>query len=397
MVALVMLHLYPIPPRFYPINSVFYLSIPDGYFCTMATQFVQSYLDGAQYVPTSSVSSIKATTDKSRVLVSMSCEDGLNGDIETIISTYLYSFDGIVELSEVGALVESYFRTRNKIAGSITVTFDDVSMDIHFLYSEYILPEAFDPEQSFFVATMTQRVHLNSVIAIAAVSRGSRTPFIIKAVGHSSADGSLALVQKSVFKSFNEEYTVYFGVSEIVKWATSPDVETQAVCLRDVLYFSVEYAGIQKLCFVVPGDACLSFFFRNRFNVKEVIDVVGVVATKPKSACSIAIVGGTSIQYDRELSRSYQVQVEAIPSDEIALFEQFVTSNSVTMSIDGTEYDIIITDHTLEESTDDGQLTTIKFDWQFADKRPRLFDSLIDGILPPRRNIFDNSYSKEYE
>lgn len=317
--------------------------------------------------------------------------------METFFSTSLYAFGNEVELADVGSLVEEYFRKRNKMADMITIVFDGISMDVHFLYCEYNMPDAFDPSNTFFLASMVQRVHQDSIVSIAAYNHGSATPFVIKAVGHKTTDDTLAVVQKSEPKGFNQEGIAYFGVYEIIKWALNMSDDEVGEDLRDVLYFSIEYAGIQKMCYIVPAPAYLTFSFRNIFNVEEFLDVVGVVTTKTDVSRDIAVCNGSSKHYDRYINRTYQVETEALTSDEVAMFEQFIASHCVRMYLEGNDYDIIITDHTCEPNSSDETLSTIKFTWRFAEQRPRIFDSLVNGILPSRRRIFDETFSPEYE
>lgn len=363
----------------------------------MATQFINSYLDGAQYVPTYSVSSIRASTEKERIDVSLVCENGADGEIETLFSTSLYSFGNVVELSDVGSLVEEYFRKRNKVADIISIVFDSISIDVHFLYCEYALPDTFDPQNSFFIASHVQRVHQDSTIAISAVNHGSATPFVIKAVGHRISDNNLAVTEKSVQRGLNREDTAYFSVYEIIRWALNKTDDDAGENLRDVLYFSIEYFGIQKMCYIVPAAAYLTFSFRNIFNAKEFLDVVGVVTAKTDVSREIAVCNGSPKQYDRYVNRTYQVETEPLPPDEVAIFEQFIASHHVCLYLEGNDFDIIIDDHTCEPSSADDALTTIKFTWRFAEQRPRIFDSIVNGIMPTRRKIFDETFSPEYE
>lgn len=329
--------------------------------------------------------------------MSLVCENGVEGEIETFFSTSLYSFDNIVELSDVGSLVEEYFRARNKVADIISIVFDSISIDVHFLYCEYALPDAFDPQKSFFIASHVQRVHQDSTIAISAVNHGSAIPFVIKAVGHRISDNNLAVAEKSVQRALNREDTAYFSVYEIVRWALNKTDDEAGEDLRDVLYFSIEYYGIQKMCYIVPAAAYLTFSFRNIFNVEEYLDVVGVVTAKTDVSREIAVCNGSSKQYDRYVNRTYQVETEPLTPDEVAIFEQFIASHHVCMYLEGNDFDIIIDEHTCEPSSADDALTTIKFTWRFAEQRPRIFDSIVNGIMPTRRKIFDETFSPEYE
>lgn len=346
---------------------------------------------------TSLMTNVRATTDKNKIEVSLSCESGAGGDIETFYSTTLYAFDNVVELSDVGTLIEEYFRLRHKVAAMITICFDNVSMDVHFLYCEYAMPEWFDVSNTFFLASMAQRVHQDSTITIAAYNHGLANDFIIKAVGQHTYDDDLGVVTRRVQRSLNNESSTYFSVAEIIKWALNMSDEEAGDELRDVKYFSIEYAGVQKMFFIVPAPAYLTFSFRNIFNVEEFIDVVGEITTKTEVSRDTAVCNGRSKQYDRNVSRTYDVQTEPLTSEEIAVFEQFLASHEVLMYLEGTDWDVIITDHTCEPSSADDKLTTVKFTWRFADKRPRLFDSAFNGIMPTRRSIFSDQFSPEYE
>lgn len=359
----------------------------------MATEILNSQLDGARYVLTSVVSCIRASTDQSRIDVSLSCADGPDGVEVTFFSTSLFAFDNMVELTDVGLLVEEYFRVNNKISGSVCIRFDDVSVTTHFLYCEYAMPAAFDPTKTFFISAMTQRVHQDSVITIATADRGAGHPFLFKVVGHAAADDRLAVYEKSVTQPFGEGGAVRFAVADIIGWALGD----AGAPLRDVLYFSIEYCGIQKMCYLVPAPAYLTFIFRNAFNVPEYLDVVGLMTTKTEVSREVAVCKGVSRQYDRNVERTYKVRTEPLTTDEVRAFEQFLASYRVALCLDGDTRDVIVTEHTCEPDSDDDSLTVVEFTWRFADRRPRVFESLMDGVMPTRRRIFDDTFSPEYE
>lgn len=363
----------------------------------MATVFKYPLLENRSYIPTSSVSSLQASTDKDCVDVTLSCENGLNGDIEEFFSARLYAFNNTVELTDFGSLIEEYFRKQDKVADTVTVKFDNASIDAHFLYCEWIQPTSFDPFSCLFVASHVQRVHQDSIISMAAVDRGAATPFVIKAAGHRASDDALVVVSKSEFRSFNQAATIYFHVYDILRWALNMTDAEVGEDLRDVLYFSIEYGGIQKMCYIVPAPAYLTLSFRNIFNVQEFLDVVGILTSKTEVDRDTAVCSGISRHYNRSVSRSYSLQSEPLTQDELASFEQLIASHHVSLRIDDDDFDILITDHTCEPSSDNESLTSVKFSWQFSDRRPRMFDTAFNGILPQRRRVFDDTFSLAYE
>lgn len=363
----------------------------------MATQFDSTALEGMQYNLTSNVSEISASTDKARIDVSLSCENGLGGEPETFYATSLYAYNGRVQLDDVGALVEEYFRMRDKVADTITIAFDDVSMDVHFLYCEYSMPPTFMAERNLFLAATAQRVHQDSIVAVATVNHGSEYPFVVKAVGHLADSDELAVVQRSFDKTFNASGAVYFRVAEILQWALGKTEVAVDADLRDVMYFSIEYFGLQKMCYIVPATAYLTFSFHNIYNVEEYIDVAGIMTAKTEVSRDVAVCKGVSKQYDRSVERTYEILTEPLTSDEVLIFEQFLTSHTVSLSLGYYHLPVIITDHTCDPSSSDEALTTIKFTWRFADYRPHGFRSRFDGVMPVRSRVFDDTFSPEYD
>lgn len=361
----------------------------------MATEIITS-LDSA-YNLTSAVYVIKARTDKDKVSVHLDCENGANGDIETFYSTTLYAFNGIVELVDVGSLIEEYFRLRHRVADMISIWIDDTSVDGVFLYCEYAVDPDFDPGTRLFLATNSQRVHHDSTVTFASSDHGSAFPFTIKAVGHREIDGKLAAVSFNLPVKLSNNSALFY-VSDIIRYAMNAGgIEMGDDALIDVLYFSIEYGNLQKLCYIVPAAAYLTFEFNNIFNVQEFIDIVGTMTTKTEVSRDTAVCGGKSVQYDRNVTRTFQVETEPVPSEEIPMFEQFLTSHTIYLNLSGEEYPVIITDHTSEPSNDDGTLTTFKFSWRFADRRPMIFNTLVNGIIPVRRNVFTDTFSPEYD
>lgn len=348
-------------------------------------------------VLTSAVDSISANTTDTSVEVRLICKNGADGTPDQLYENTLYSFDDRVELSGVGELVEEYFRRSGKVSDVINVAFGSLSVDIEFLYCEWNLPEAFDPWTAFYLASRSQRVYPDSVVTIAAADHGSATPFIIRAVGHNMADGAVSVVTKEETHTLNDKNTVYFQVKDIITAAHGAAPTIPAARLRDVMWFSIEYGGTQKMFYVVDAPAYLSFVFCNIFNVEETIDIVGTVTTKTEVDADTAVVGGRLKQYNREPKRVYEVQTAPVPAAEIPLFEQFLSSHSVVMTLEGNDYEVTIEDFTSEPSSSDESLTTFKFTWRFSDRRPRIFDTSVNGILHPDRGIFEKPFTPEYE
>lgn len=359
----------------------------------MATAFIQSSIFSKSYVLTSEANSIVATTDAAKLTVSLTC----SGD--TFFTVDLYAYDGKVELFDTGSIIEDYFIAHQMICESITVQFGTASKSLLFLYCENVMPESFDPAGILLLSSQARRVHKDSSFTVAALPVGPTTPFVIKAVGHDSS-GDIASVQFPISRNITDSTFTTFTVSEIIRMATGQALGTEEPVpdpVRDVMFFSVEHGGRQLMCYITPAPAYLTFRFRNIFNVPELVDVEGSMVTKSETSRQTAKCSGDIVQYDRRTDRTYQVTTGALPADEVESLTQLVSSHSVQLLADGAYHDIVIEEHTCEDSTEDDSLSVVKFTWRFKGRRPVRFNSALFGIQPTHRDIFSDEYSPEYE
>lgn len=360
----------------------------------MATQIIDKYIDHAEYVPTSSIDVVRISTTESKVRVSLYCEDGTGGDPETFFTAELYASGNEVRLTGVGAIIEEYFRRQGWAVGTVSIFAGADSIEFLALYCEDTQPTPFDYQNTFLLASKTQRVFDDSRITIAAADHpafnsGNSALCWVRGVGL-DADGHIVMGQLKAYLSLNNAQRSHVLLMKSYKdWLRGQGIV-------DLKYFGVEYGNVQKMFFVRPQGPHYEFSFRNRFNVEEFIYVVGEVTTKTEASRDIAVCAGKSLQYDRRVTRSYHVTTEALTPDEVALYEQFLTSYRVCIWLDGDDIDVLITDFTCEPSTSDGALTVMKFTWQFADGRPRDFRSGFDGVDDPRTGVFTDTFSSQY-
>lgn len=359
----------------------------------MATAFIQSSIFSSSYVLTSEARSIAATTDESKLSVSLSCSNVI------FFSVDLYAYDGKVELFDPGSIIEDYFIAHQMICESVIVQFGSASKSLRFLYCENVMPKPFDPAGILLLSSQARRVHRNSSFTVAALPDPSSSKFVFKAVGHNNL-GDIDSVQFSEGSNINNTIFTTLYVDLVMRKATGHASSTEIPIpnpLKDVMYFSVEHGGRQLMCYITPAPAYLTFLFRNIFNVPELVDVEGSMVTKSETSRQTAKCFGDIVQYDRRTDRTYQFTSGPLPADEVESLTQLVSSHSVQLYADGTYYDIVIEDHTCEDSTEDDSLSVVKFTWRFKGRRPVRFNSALFGIQPTHRDIFSDEYSPEYE
>lgn len=342
-------------------------------------------------VLTSALYSIKARTDNTKVRVEMIRDP--DGDCDSFYSTTLYPHDGVVELSDIGSLIEEQFRVAKCIWSMMEIRFDDVSVVFTAIYCEYELDPEFDYTKCFLCAAGNSIVHRNSAISLAHWNNGS-TDYRVQIVGIDT-DGNTASVERTFTRNANH-YHVAFTVNEIISFALNETGEEAGKDLVSVAYFAISYGPMQKAFYVMDHPFFLTFCFRNIFNACEYLDVVGVVSRKTAFDRETAVCSGRVRQYNQTVERSYEVQTGPLTADQINELEQLIGSRDIQLCAAGFDYDVIITDHTIEVDNDDESLSSIKFTFRFVGERPLLIADDMGALMPSRTHIFSHEFTAEF-
>lgn len=346
-------------------------------------------LDGT--LLTSQIYAVGAAVSKSKVSVQVTRDP--DGDADMFFTTTLYSYEGHVELAEIGALIEQRFRTKNRIYDTIRISIDGESADFTAIYCEYDLEADFDCKSAFLCAAGSSVVHRTSTVWLAHIPAGS-SQYRVQIVGHDT-NGTIKAVEK-IFTKSQYQNQVSFTVAEILDFAVKNTAHELDDPLADVSYFAISYGPMQKVCYLVPHPQYITFGYRNIFNAYETVDVVGTVTRKTAYDSSEAVSAGVTCQYDRTVLRTYDVQTGSLTADQVRELEQLIGSHAVELRGSQESYPVIITDHTVEIDNDDETLASIKFTFRFAGRRPRLVDDDMGALMPHTGAIFSKQFTPEF-
>lgn len=352
----------------------------------MATTFISRPAEDHPVI-TSQLYSVKARTDKSKVSVRVVRNP--DGQPDEFFSTTLYPFDGIVELAELGKLIEEQFRIKNRIYDTISVSIDDISTSFTAIYCEYDVSPEFDHASCFWTASATGIVHSDSAVSLSHWPDGSDL-YLVKVVGI-EPDGNIAMVERRFSRSSDAPW-VSFSVSEIIQFALAES----ATPLAKVSYFAISHGDIQKVFYIVDDPAYLLFRFRNIFNAPEYLDVVGTVKRKTVADRDIAVCSGIARHYNRRINRTYELSTGPLTIDQTRALEQLISSHQVQLCADTGDYDILVTDHDCTADNDDQSLLSMKFTFRFTGDRPLLFDADMEVFLRSGSRIFSEQFTAEF-
>ena len=147
------------------------------------------------------------------------------------------------------------------------------------------------------------------------------------------------------------------------------------------------HAGQRAFTFYVQDhEPPLSLYFRNAFNVYERCDLQAVTTHKAKSDRSIAVTHRLSTFYNQQNEKQYEVETSGLTMEQARWIEQLFYSHDVRMATKRTDLSeddfgnynpqympiVLITDFTCEIHDEDGELNTVKFTYQYQDRRTYL-------------------------
>ena len=168
------------------------------------------------------------------------------------------------------------------------------------------------------------------------------------------------------------------------------------------------HAGQRAFTFYVQDhEPPLSLYFRNAFNVYERCDLQAVTTHKAKSDRSIAVTHRLSTFYNQQNEKQYEVETAGLTMEQARWIEQLFYSHDVRMATKRTDLSeddfgnynpqympiVLITDFTCEIHDEDGELNTVKFTYQYQDRRTYL---PTDYLSVDHDRIFTDPFNPTY-
>lgn len=179
-------------------------------------------------------------------------------------------------------------------------------------------------------------------------------------------------------------YNYYLDFDEILATATTDKgARLHAVTLR-IGQRMFTYYFVDK----VPDD---HFFFRNAFNVTELITLYGKTTKKFTSQRSEAVCSGRSIYYDLRNELVFEFESARLRKDTAEALMQLFISPAITKD-HSTQNTVVIKDINYEIADDDEEKRTVKFTWKYADNR-----ILVDHTYSTNAKTFTDEFTDIYD
>ena len=149
-------------------------------------------------------------------------------------------------------------------------------------------------------------------------------------------------------------------------------------------------------------------YFCNACNCYELCAPPAVTTRKPKVDRSIAVTNRISTFYNQQNEKEYEVETSGLTVEQAKWIEQLFYSHDVRLATKRTDYEddggqnynpqympiVLITDFTCEIHDRDGELNSVKFTYQYSDRRPYLPQ---EYLSVDNEKIFSAEYNPAFE
>ena len=343
---------------------------------------IQQSLSSAGLVPTSALGILSASTPEKELRVTLVIER------ESIYAGTLAAYAGTVTLHDPASLIEDWLKKKNAVTATVHATFgpDTISFDV--IHCAYTLPDDYDFSFTFLTLLQAQRVHPGSLVTIAADTNTALLASTVTAFG-SDLNGRPSFIRGNL-----DPHTVTASVSTVVS-IDDLIARANAAGLSTVSYLTIDSGSRQKSLFLTPETQYITIAFRSIFNVLEYMDIPCIVTRRTEVSTQEAEIQGTLTQYSREVNDTYEVASAPLTREEAAAIAQIPQSHQTYIRSGGVDHPILITDHTVEPSTDDTAPVTVKFTYRLTGTRPGLLAGQSPFVEPSR--IFTTQYTPPYQ
>lgn len=326
-----------------------------------------------------------------------------------LLSERYYAYGRNVRLYDIASLIEDYMRSSGVSFEKFTLTaYTDTtgnkadSWTMNVLYCDrYTLCTDLPTflRENFLCALSTRRIATDTIVSLFYYAEKGESRKYTVSYTCRLKDGSF---HRSYFYKDSTLTVNAPGIIQLnINYADIIDDAAHEVA-------SELRQDIQLVAFTLScGQRSISFFidptlndrntlyFRNCFNVWDFVALPAITTAKTDVERTIATVNGVSQFYNQTATKTYEVNVGPLTSDEVEWIDQLFTSYEVFRIEPNPcdEYDpllmapILITDSTCETQDGDTELNYVKFTCRFADNRPIIRLSASPGIFTSPYNI----------
>ena len=302
-----------------------------------------------------------------------------NQSYDYIFHEFMWVNGTSLTLFDIASLIEADMKKHDWILADYTFNvFNDTESDsfsVNVLYCESFSTAGVDPDkfpsEFFLTKAGEKRISPDFSFSVYFYSEKSTAEtFELKCLyRYKDSQDILSFTTRGYSVGSAKIFHIDLSSKLILQWMVSARISTNDL---EIVSLAVDCGGRYMAFFVdkslINGQ---TFFFKNIFNAWDFLTLPALTSEKTDVERSLANIGAKSIFYDKNVSKSYEVQSGPITTEEADLIAQLVASHDVYRISNETIFPILITDS--DCSVNDGdEMQSVKFIWRYADNRPNI-------------------------
>ncbi len=301
--------------------------------------------------------------------------DGFSRDVQDIIEKFRLKqqVDNLSDAGRLGSLIERF-------------TDDNINLGIN---------PVLDTNTS---SKMTSENALERLTLFLDANQSERVRYEI-VTQREGEDAQLTVCTENIYSYANPKLFEISISCDVIREMANIDQATK------LLAVSIHVGERAFTYYVSQREPQIRMFFRNAFNVFECCELEAVTTQIAESERSIAVTNRISTFYNQRNEKKYEVETSGLTYEQAQWIEQLFYSHDVRMGKLDEEMEpwdidftllpkVLITDFTCEIDDADGELNTVKFTYQFADRRTWL---QTDYLTVDHDRIFTEQYDPTFQ
>lgn len=315
-----------------------------------------------------------------------------------IFATKLYPFNGRVSVYDLTQLIEEDMRRRDAVTFIYSLYIGNLAISLDVVYCDYIAYD-FDFSNSFLTTMPTQRVYKDSVVYVTKVGDEDDLGVSVSGIMRHAEDDSYSDDKHNRYERFEAENEDDLVSGEPLQ-IPFDDWQNRYTSYNEddgveLMSTAIINGNRVKTLYFMPGTPDIRLVFRNCFNALETADLKGLLTEKTTVTQEVANIAGRRVAYNRRTDKEYEFVSEGLTESESRSLDQLLNAHEAWVLVNGRATPIVITDHTCEIDNNNEAQPTIKFTWQFADRKPHLnIDALAESLKQP--GIFTKEFTYQF-
>lgn len=314
----------------------------------------------------------------------------------TLLSSTYFPYQEVVEIFDLGSLIESFMLARGLTCNRFLVTLKEPLTTVtHTIFSIFCQQRVSDISAKNFVdqsflTNNTSRFTSPDVEEVLPLIVGTQigTKTIVYELSGTFLLPNGELQTYAFLSTRNYASQTYFALLD-VSYKTVKGQLRQVYPPADgeLLYYTIAIGDRRCTFYVTQARVTRSFLFRNSFNCWETMHLFTSTTTKLESNFSTAVCGDRLTHYNVEHTRTFEEQTSSLRYAQAIWLQEFLSSPDIRLLIGSAfspnqQPQVLIKSYTSEPTNaPSDSANALNFEWQYSSRRGYMSLNRHNGIF----------------